>query len=115
MAAKLKGKFFFVVFIKNFFGGLLAERIFYYYFYCVRKYEKRGKGKVGGDKDGRRRKKTYINYIILGIVSVCAANIQPVAIVHWLHDPYVIAAVEELFFGRRHGSKLKIQINISCV
>jgi hypothetical protein len=54
-------------------------------------------------------KETYINYVILGIVSVCAADIQPVAIVHRLHDSYVIPAVEELEKG-----ELKMQIKFPC-
>ena len=52
------------------------------------------------DEIRTKKKKTYINYIILGIVSVCSTNIQTVAIVHRLYDPYVIPAVEKLFSGK---------------
>lgn len=42
------------------------------------------------------RMKTYINYIILGIVSVGSTDVEAVASVHRLHDSDVISAVKKL-------------------
>lgn len=39
---------------------------------------------------------TYIDDIILGIVCICAANVKPVTVFHWLYDTNVILAIENL-------------------
>lgn len=106
MAGKLKEKKYFFVFLLKSSLGTVGWRDFLLLFLLRKEKWKRGKGKSWRDKE------TYINYIILGIVSVCATNIQTVAIVHWLYDPYVIPAVEKLFFGGRKKANWKFKLII---
>lgn len=86
---------FFSVLIKSYFGelGLVQKRI-------SRNNPKR---EWKSQSEFKWKTKTYINYVILGIVSICATDIQAVAIVHRLNDPYVIPAVEELFEEEREN------------
>lgn len=39
---------------------------------------------------------TYVNDIVLGIMCICAAHVQPVALFHLLDDAHMVPAIEQL-------------------